>query len=222
MEFLSRHLTSAQDNKTIPGIKVAALAPTINHIFFADDCLIFTQANLSSVNNLLEVIHNFSTQSGQVMNFDKFVVHFSKKTKPEVAQTLTNILRVKNMTSKEKYLGSPLMVGHSKQEAFKSIKECFETRLSTWSAVNISQAGKGTMIKHVLNSIPVYQMGTFKLPNNLINQLTSIERKFFWGHKTNRGANLIAWQNLCTSKDLGGLAFRDLEKLNLALLTKLA
>ncbi|XP_026413417.1 uncharacterized protein LOC113309224 [Papaver somniferum] len=126
------------------------------------------------------------------------------------------------MSSKDKYLGFPLIVGHSKQEAFKSIKESFETRLSTWSAINLSQVGKGTMIKHVLNSIPVYQMGTFKLPDNLISQLTTIERKFFRGHKTNRGSNPIAWQNLCVFKDFGGLAFRDLEKLNLDLLTKLA
>ncbi|XP_026430320.1 uncharacterized protein LOC113326864 [Papaver somniferum] len=189
MKFLSRHLTAAQENKSIPGIKVVALAPAINHMLFADDCFIFTQANISSVNNLLEVLHMFSSQSGQVINFDKSAVHFSKKTKPEVAATITNILGVKTMNSKES---------------------------------NLSQAGRGTMIKHVLNSIPVYQMGTFKLPSNLINQLTSIEKKFFWGHKYNRDSNPIAWQNLCTSKDLGGLAFRDLEKLNLALLTKLA
>ncbi|XP_026399921.1 uncharacterized protein LOC113295809 [Papaver somniferum] len=222
MEFLSRHLTNAQENKTIPGVKVAALAPAINHLLFADDCLIFTQANTSSVNNLLEVLHMFNSQSAQVINFDKSAVNFSKKTKPEVAATIINILGVKTMTSKERYLGSPLIIGHSKKEAFKSIKECFESRFSTWSSINLSQAGRGTMIKHVLNSIPAYHMGTFKLPSNLITQLTSIERIFFWDHKSNRGSNHIGWQNLCTSKDLGGLAFRDLEKLNLALHTKLA
>ncbi|XP_026399122.1 uncharacterized protein LOC113294970 [Papaver somniferum] len=126
------------------------------------------------------------------------------------------------MNSKEKYLGSPLFIGHSKQEAFKSIKEKFENIFNAWSSTSLSQAGKGTMIKHVLNAVPIYQMGTFKLPANLLQQLTSIERKFFWGYHNNRGHSPIAWMNICRPIEMGGLDFRDLEKLNLALLTKLA
>ncbi|XP_026440083.1 uncharacterized protein LOC113338903 [Papaver somniferum] len=79
MEFLSRQLSTAQMDKTIKGIKLAALSPAINHLLFADGCLIFSQANLSSVNNLLELLQNFSTQSGQVINFEKSAVHFSKE-----------------------------------------------------------------------------------------------------------------------------------------------
>ncbi|XP_026443826.1 uncharacterized protein LOC113343678 [Papaver somniferum] len=82
IEYLSRQLTNAQQDKSIKGIKVDALSPAINHLLFADDCLIFTQANLSSENNLLEFLHNFSSQSGQVINFEKSSIYFSKKTKP--------------------------------------------------------------------------------------------------------------------------------------------
>ncbi|XP_026441681.1 uncharacterized protein LOC113340807 [Papaver somniferum] len=217
MEFFSRHLTVAQQNNTIKCIKVAAQFSTINHLLFEDNCLIFNQATLTPVNNLLELLHNFSSQSGQVINFDKSAVYFIKKTKPETAEVLTHILGVKTMNSKEKYLGSPLILGHSKQESFKSIKENFLTRFSTWSSISLSQAGRGTILKHVHNSVPICQMGTSKLPNDLLSQLTSIERKFFWVYNSNRGANLLAWQKVCTSKDKGGLAFRDLEKLNLAL-----
>ncbi|XP_026410038.1 uncharacterized protein LOC113305157 [Papaver somniferum] len=163
-----------------------------------------------------------SSQSGQVINFDKSAIHFSKKTKPEIAETLRQILGVKTMNSKERYLGSPLIFWHSKQEHFKSIKQSFENRLSTWSAVSMSQAGRGTMIKRVLNAIPIYQMGPFKLPANLLQQLTSIERRFFWGYNSNRGNNPTTWLNLCRPTEMGDLAFRNLEKLNLAMLTKLA
>ncbi|XP_026417360.1 uncharacterized protein LOC113312839 [Papaver somniferum] len=84
------------------------------------------------------------------------------------------------------------------------------------------QAGRTTMVKDVLNSILIYQMKTFKMTNKLLRKLDIIQRKFWWGFKTNRGIILIAWKNMCLSKDLGGLAFRDLEMLNHALLTKLA
>ncbi|XP_026451484.1 uncharacterized protein LOC113351764 [Papaver somniferum] len=172
MEFLSRQLTTAKQDNKIKGIKVASLSAAINHLLFADDCLIFTQENVTSVNNLLELLHNFSSQSGQ--------------------------------------------------EAFKSIKDNFESRFNSWSSTSLSQAGRGTMIKHVINVVPIYQMGTFKMPANLLKQLTTIERKFFWGYHNNRGHNPISWMNVCRPTEMGGLAFRDLEKLNLALLTKLA
>ncbi|XP_026416089.1 uncharacterized protein LOC113311468 [Papaver somniferum] len=106
------------------------------------------------------------------------------------------------MRSKEKYLGSLLLLGHSKQEAFKSIQESFEQRLSTYNSVSLTQAGRSTMIKHVLNSVPAYQMGTFKLPNHLINKLTAIERHFFWGHKSNKGSNPLDWLKICKPKDI--------------------
>ncbi|XP_026438542.1 uncharacterized protein LOC113337068 [Papaver somniferum] len=134
-----------------------------------DDCLIFTQATTNSVNNLLNLLHNFSTQSGQVINFEKSSVHFSKRTNPEVAANLIQMLGVKTMNTKERYM-----------------------------------------------------MGTFKIPNNIIKKLTTIQRKFFWGYSSNRGKNPVAWLKVCKPKEFGGLAFRDPEMLNLALLTKLA
>ncbi|XP_026378338.1 uncharacterized protein LOC113272755 [Papaver somniferum] len=76
------------------------------------------------------------------------------------------------------------------------IKLAFERRLGNWQGINLHQVGRTTMVKPVLNVVPMYQMSTFKMPKKL--------------------------QNMCLSKDLGGLAFRDLEMLNHALLTKLA
>ncbi|XP_026459145.1 uncharacterized protein LOC113359779 [Papaver somniferum] len=78
------------------------------------------------------------------------------------------------------------------------------------------------MVKTVLNVVPMYQMSTFKIPKTLIKKLDTLQRKFWWGYKSNRGLNLIGWHNMCISKDFGGLGFRDLEMLNHALLTKIA
>ncbi|XP_026396130.1 uncharacterized protein LOC113290763 [Papaver somniferum] len=179
MEFLSRHISTAQQNNSIKGIKVDVGSPATNHLLFADDCLIFTRANITSANNLLDLLHNFSTQSGQVIiNFDKSSIHFSKKNNLELVDLITQLTGVKPMSSKEKYLGSPLLLVHSKQEAFKDIEDNFMSKYSTWSCTSLTQAG--------------------------------------------RGSNLIAWHKVCIPKELGGLAFRDLEKLNLALLTKMA
>ncbi|XP_026416837.1 uncharacterized protein LOC113312290 [Papaver somniferum] len=222
MEWFSRTMVATHHSNSIQGISVARGAPPINHLLFVDDCLIFTHANLTSVNNLLQVLQDFSSQSGQVINFDKSSIHYNNNTDPGICDTLSNILGVQPMNKNEKYLGSPLIIGRSKVKAFEDIQLAFERRLRNWQGTTMHQSGRSTMVKAVLNSIPMYQMSTFKMPKQLLKKLDSIQRKFFWGYKTNKGINLIAWQNMCLSKDLGGLAFRDLKMLNHALLAKLA
>ncbi|XP_026434319.1 uncharacterized protein LOC113331891 [Papaver somniferum] len=126
------------------------------------------------------------------------------------------------MHKKEKHLGSPLIIGKSKIQDFEDIKLAFDRRLGTWKGTTMHQAGRTTMVKAVLNSIPTYQMSTFKMPKKMLKKLDTAQRKFWWGFKYGNGTNLVAWQNMCISKDHGGLAFRDLEMLNHAPLTKLA
>ncbi|XP_026436616.1 uncharacterized protein LOC113334617 [Papaver somniferum] len=140
---------------------------------------------------------------------------------PSVCNTLGNILGVQCMKENEKYLGSPLIIGKSKVKAFEDIQLAFERRLGNWQGINLHEVGRTTMVKVVLNIVPMYQISTFKIPNTLIKKLDTLQRKFWLGYKSNRGLNLIGWHNLSISKDLGGLEFRDLEMLNHALLTKI-
>lgn len=121
------------------------------------------------------------------------------------------------MKENEKYPGSPLIIGKSKVKAFEDIQLAFERKLGNWQGINLHQACRTTMVKDVLNAVPMYQMSTFKIPKTLIKKLDTLQRKFCWGYKFNRGLNLIGWHNLSISKDLGGLAFRDLQMLNHAL-----
>ncbi|XP_026428905.1 uncharacterized protein LOC113324834 [Papaver somniferum] len=217
MKWFSRTMVVAHHSKISKGISAARRAPPVNHILFADDCIIFTHANLTSVNNLLQVLQDFSSQSDQVINFDKSAIHFSNNLDPSICNTLSQILGVKPMDKNEKYLGSSLIIGNSKVKDFEDIQLAFERRLGNWQGTTMHQAGRTTMVKVVLNSIPTYQMSSFKIPKKLLKKLDSIQRRFWWGYKSNIGTNLIFWKNMCTSKDLGGLAFRDSEMLKIML-----
>ncbi|XP_026445575.1 uncharacterized protein LOC113346225 [Papaver somniferum] len=106
---------------------------------------------------------------------------------PFKCDTLSHILGVKNMDSKEKYLGSPLFIGKSKVKSFEDINTTFERRLANWQGETMCQAGRGTMVKVVLNAVLMYQMSTLKIPRKLINKLDTLQRKFIWGYKANRG-----------------------------------
>ncbi|XP_026420596.1 uncharacterized protein LOC113316636 [Papaver somniferum] len=170
MEWFSRTLLEAHNSKAIKGILVARGAPPINHLLFADDYLIFTQDNSISVNNLLQVLKDFSSQSGQVINFDESSVFYSNNVNPSV-------------------------------KAFEDIQLAFERRLGNWQGINLHQAGGTTMVKVVLNDVPMYQMSTFKIPKTLIKKLDSLQRKF-WDLEMLNHALLtkIAWR-ICQNSD---------------------
>ncbi|XP_026451243.1 uncharacterized protein LOC113351478 [Papaver somniferum] len=195
--YLTQHFSSiSSTTNPVLDEHLFSILPTC--ITAEDNVLLTSIPSSDDIFATLKSMQNWSSpgpegfQAGFYKSQWRIIVHFSKHTKTEVVNCLTSILGVKAMNSKEKYLGSPLLSGHSKQEDFKSIQENFEQGLSTYNSISLTQAGISTTIKHVLNAVPTYQMGSFKLPNQLINKLTSIERHFFWGHKENKGSNPLA------------------------------
>ena len=76
------------------------------------------------------------------------------------------------------------------------------------------------MIKAVVQSILVYSMSVFKLPVGLCKDIEAMIRKFWWGNGDGRKIHWVKWSSLCSSKSIGGMWFRDFQKINNALLAK--
>ena len=77
------------------------------------------------------------------------------------------------------------------------------------------------LIKLVLQAMPTYTMGCFKLPRTLCKDIEMLIRKFWWGYKSeSRKTHWVRWKKLCLPKCQGGLGFKDIENFNLAMLGK--
>ena len=83
-----------------------------------------------------------------------------------------------------------------------------------WKEKLLSQAGREVMIKAVVQSIPVYSMSVFKLPVGLCKDIEAVIRKFWLGSGDARKIHWVKWSSLCSSKSIGGIGFRYLQKFN--------
>ncbi|CAA7016725.1 unnamed protein product [Microthlaspi erraticum] len=108
------------------------------------------------------------------------------------------------------------------KDTFGDILEKVSTRLAGWKGQMLSFAGRITLTRSVLSSIPVHTMSTIVLPQSTLAQLDKTARAFMWGDTTNqRRQHLVAWDKICSPKDDGGLGIRKAQDMNKAVVAKL-
>lgn len=65
----------------------------------------------------------------------------------------------------------------------------------------IVTTGREVLIKSIIQAIPTFIMGCFKLPIGLCNDIESLVRKFWWGqHVDRRKIHWLWWDELTKSK----------------------
>ncbi|XP_042958050.1 uncharacterized protein LOC122293561 [Carya illinoinensis] len=216
-EALSSMLKRAEQAGQITPAPVGRGPITINHLFFADDSILFCQATSKELACVLKVLEVYGKASGQVLNKYKSSILFSKNTQTACR---TQIL-VKATSNFEKYLGLPAVVGRQKVATFHTLIDRTWARMVNWKNKFLSSAGKEVLLKSVLQAIPSYAMGIFLLPTSITNRLNQLIRKFWWGYNEDTSKiQWVRWNQLSYSKEAGGLGFRDFRSFNLALLAK--
>ncbi len=174
------HARAAQAGD-IHGVSLCRRGPKITHLFFADDSLLFCKATSEECNKIQNILSSYERASGQQLNRAKTTLFFSSNTSRERQEELKNLLGVPAIRQYEKYLGLPSFVGRSKKVCFAHIKERVWQKLQGWKEKLLSQAGKEILIKAVVQAVPTYSMGCFKLPQSLCKDIEAMIQKFYWG-----------------------------------------
>ncbi|KAA3488752.1 reverse transcriptase [Gossypium australe] len=194
---------------------------SINHLFFADDCILFGDASLEGARAVYEVIKEYERNAGQRVNYDKSLIYFGANVNDKDKEEITGLLGIRVVSNPEKYLGLPMMVGRRKTWAFNSFIDRFRKRIEGWSLRYLSMGGKEVFIKSVLQATPIYAMQCFLFPKKLCEKLEIIMNRFWWAsNKTLRRIRWSCWDMLCLPKCDGGMGFKNLFLFNKALLAK--
>ena len=67
-------ISKAEQGGDIHGVRATRSVPSVSHLFFADDSLIFTSATLAEGQRLKPYLLEYAQASGQRINFDKSAV----------------------------------------------------------------------------------------------------------------------------------------------------
>ena len=108
---------------------------------------------------------------------------FSKATPAVRKIEIINELGVSEVPEYEKYLGLPAVVGRNKTASLNFIKERVWNKLQGWKEKLLSQAGREVLLKAVVQAIPTFAMGCFKLPSRLLHDIEMMIRKFWWAQR---------------------------------------
>jgi len=144
------------------GVRVCARSPLIPCLFFAYDSLLFYKAKATACNNPKNIINNFCSLSGQLINFHKSSLVFSRNATRAHKQMLAAIFNIPQRESLGKYLGCPTFQGKPKATTFTDILAKATAKMESWKANSLSKAGRTVLIQSNLESLPTHIMQCFE------------------------------------------------------------
>ena len=171
LEALNCQLQQAARSEAIRGFSLCKNGPEISHLFFADDTFLFCQATKRDLDVIQSILVLYEKASGQKLNREKTTVFFSKATPAVRKIEIINELGVSEVREYEKYLGLLAVVGRKKNVSLNFIKERVWNKLQGWKENLLSQVGREVLLKAVVQAIPTFAIGCFKLPSGLLNDI---------------------------------------------------
>ena len=204
----------------LQGAVIGSKRVVISHLQFAADSLLFCEAKISEVLCLKRILRCFEIASELKINYHNSVLCGIGLPDPDLNE-FSLLLNCKTQRLPLNYLGLPLGASHMRKKTWKPIIDKFKMRLAGWKGRFLSFAGRLTLVKAVLSSLPVYFMSLFKLPEGIAKELDKIQATFLWGgSKLKRKIHLVKWSEVTKSRYQGGLEIRKIREFNDCMLSK--
>lgn len=108
-EALSRGLNALHLNLYFCGYGLPKWSPKINHLAYADDTIIFSSSDATSLQLIIEVLYAYEAASGQLINKIKSFLYLHQSASEEVVDKVQRITGIDRHEFPFTYLGCPIM-----------------------------------------------------------------------------------------------------------------
>lgn len=207
-EGLGRLIKHALLSQHLKGLSIHN-TPAITHQQFVDDNMLFGYPSVQEAASFKSILKVFSDASGTSINKAKSQIFFFH-TSPIIQCDVARILGFSIASLPSKYLGAPLIDSAIKHASWRKLLEKPETRLSLWTYRALNMASRLTLIKVVLQAMPLYLFSILAAPKWVLKRIRDLQHNFLWGtNGTNRKWALVKWSTAYKPKAKGGLGLRD-------------
>ncbi|WMV30174.1 hypothetical protein MTR67_023559 [Solanum verrucosum] len=208
-EVLSRMLNLLHQNQVYKGFQMELRGPQINHLSFADNIIIFTSGTRQSLHLIMKTISTYEAVSDQLLNKSKSHFFVPSNTNPNIIVMIKETTGCSRKKCPINYLGCPLYIGGQRIIYYSDLVDKVIKKISGWQSRILSFGGRVTLVKHVLQSIPIHTMAAIAPPKTTIQYLKSITADFFWGmDKEKKKYHWASWETLSYPTDEGGIGVR--------------
>ena len=154
----------------------------------------------------MDILDIYGKASRQRLNASKSLMFFGNQVEYSRKQDIKAALGFSSEGGMGMYLGIPEQIGGSKMKVFSFVQDRFNGRVNTWSSRLLSKGGKEVQVKSVAQAVLTFVMSCYLLPQGITDKLRSTTSNFWWSSKqSSRGLHWIAWDEICTPKDSGGV-----------------
>ncbi|XP_026458469.1 uncharacterized protein LOC113358980 [Papaver somniferum] len=184
VEVLSKLIDDVVLRDQIHGFKVAEDGIMVSQMQFADDTLMFLDANVDEVRRLLLILTTFELLTGMKLNLEK-----SSMISIDIDNVIEDIsleLGCKVEKLPIKYLGLPVGATARCASVWDEVIHRMEVKLATWKKKFLSKSGRLVRIRSCMPSLPVYFLSLVHMPAMVELKLTRFMRNFLWDFKENR------------------------------------
>ena len=148
-------MREATKKNLFQGFLVGRNEVQVSILQYADDTLFFGKASMENVKAIKVILRSFELVSGLKINFSKSsfgTIRMSESWKVDAARYLNcRLLAIPFL-----YLGLPIGANPRRSDTWDPIVKKCESKLAKWKQKQLSFGGRVTLIKSVLNSIPIY------------------------------------------------------------------
>ncbi|CAL5406146.1 unnamed protein product [Camellia sinensis] len=220
VEGLNILLTRARELNLFNGVVLGANEISVSHLQFADDSIIFCEADWGEVVNIKRILRCFEMISGLRINYHKSVIS-GIGVQNDLLADFAGRLNCKCQKLPFKYLGLPLGANPGRLKTWKPIVDRFKVKLASWKRRFLSLPERLTLIKAVLSSLLIYYLSLFKMPEGVAKELEKIQTAFLWGGSVIKSKlHMVKWSEVTRSVIKGGLGIKSLQDVNAYLLLR--
>lgn len=146
---------NARAEGAISGISIGGNGPSISHLQFADDTIIFCKCEITEIITIKGLLGVFEQLFGLKISFTKSQL-CGIGVPEETTQFCASILECGIVSPPFKYLGLPLGANPRRNATWKPVIDRYEKKLALWKRKCITFGGRMTLVNSTLGSLPQF------------------------------------------------------------------